>query len=211
VGTLGDFGCFSFQAVKNLAMGDGGALVAADPAVPARARRLRWMGIDGNTRHRTGAHHSYWWQYNVDEIGYRYSTNDILAAIGLVQLGKLEAANARRREIAEMYTVGLRGLNWLQTPPGDTEASKSAWHIYCIQAEGRDALGAHLLKRGIETGVHYKPIHRQACYGEQPALPAAEKAAERILSLPMHPGLTDEEIWSIIEAARGFAPPAKPQ
>lgn len=208
-GTLGDLACFSFHAVKNLATGDGGALVTSDRALMERAKRLRWLGIDRGTWDRTGADRSYWWQYFVDEIGLKCHMNDIAAAIGLVQLRKLPATNARRRQIAEMYTAGLSDLPWLRTPAMDTADSISAWHIYCIQVEGRDDLNVYLQERGIGTGVHYKPIHLYACYGNRPHLPQAESAFERILSLPMHPGLSDDDVQQVIEAIRSFKPPSR--
>jgi len=206
-GTLGDLACFSFHAVKNLAMGDGGALVTRDQALMERAKRLRWLGIDRGTWDRTAADRSYWWQYFVDEIGLKCHMNDIMAAIGLVQLRKLPAANARRRQIAEMYTAGLSYLPWLKTPPMDTPDSQSAWHIYCIRVEGRDDLNVHLQERGIATGVHYSPIHQYTCYGNRPCLPVAESVAKRILSLPMHPGLSDQDVNCVIDAIRAFHPP----
>lgn len=207
-GTLGDLACFSFHAVKNLAMGDGGALVTQDKMLTERAKRLRWLGIDRGTWDRTDADRSYWWQYFVDEIGLKCHLNDILAAIGLVQLKKLPACNARRREIAEQYTAGLQGLPWLRTPPMDTPDSKSSWHIYCIQVEGRDDLNVHLQESGIGTGVHYRPIHLYSCYGNRPWLPVAERVYERILSLPMHPGLSDDDVDFVIEKTRAFRVPS---
>lgn len=205
-GTLGDLACFSFHAVKNLSTGDGGALVIHDQAVMERAKRLRWLGIDRSTWERTDTGRAYSWEYDVNEVGLKCHMNDIAAAIGLVQLGKLAAANARRRRIAERYTAGLSDLPWLETPPQDTPDSVSSWHIYCIRAEDRDDLNVHLQARGIGTGVHFKPIHLYACYGRQPHLPVAERLFERILSLPMHPGLSDDDVDTVIGAIRAFRP-----
>jgi len=203
-GSLGDLACFSFHAVKNLATGDGGALALSDKALAERARRLRWLGIDRGTWDRTGADRSYWWQYFVDEIGLKCHMNDIIAAIGLVQLRKLPVTNARRREIAERYTEGLKDLPWLKTPPMDTPEFKSSWHIYCIQCDRRDDLSVYLQSKGIGTGVHYKPIHLYPCYGNIPHLPKAERVFKRILSLPMHPGLSDQDVDYIIDCIRAF-------
>jgi perosamine synthetase len=205
-GSLGDMACFSFHAVKNLATGDGGALVLNDPVLAERAKRLRWLGIDRATWDRTEADRSYWWQYFVDEIGLKCQMNDIAAALGLVQLKKLPAANRRRRDIARQYTQGLEDLDWLQTPPPDTADSISSWHIYCIHCQSRDHLSVYLQSKGIETGVHYRPIHLYSCYGNRPHLPVAERVFERILSLPMHPRLSDEDVEYIIDAIRSFEP-----
>jgi perosamine synthetase len=203
-GSLGNLSCFSFHAVKNLATGDGGALALFDQEMFERAKRLRWLGIDKGTWDRTEADRSYWWEYSVDEIGLKCHMNDITAAIGLIQMNKLSSMNGRRKEIAEHYTAGLKDLPWLQTPPMDTAASISSWHIYSVQCEQRDNLQVFLQEKGIGTGVHYKPIHLYSCYGDQTRLPVAERTFQRILSLPMHPGLTDDEVSYIIETVCSF-------
>lgn len=201
-GSLGDVACFSFHAVKNLAMGDGGALALTDRALAERAKRLRWLGIDKGTWDRTDRGRSYTWDYHVDEIGLKCHMNDIAAAIGLVQLRKLPDTNARRRAIAERYTEGLKDLGWLQTPPMDTADSRSSWHIYCIKVERRDALNLYLKQKGIGTGVHYRPIHLYRCYGNRPRLPRAERVFRHLLSLPMHPGLSDDDVDYVIDTLR---------
>jgi len=203
-GSLGELACFSFHAVKNLATGDGGAIALKDQAMADRAKRLRWLGIDKGTWDRTEGDRRYLWDYSVVEIGLKCHMNDIMAAIGLVQLGKLERMNARRREIVQLYAEGLHDLAWLQTPPADTRDSKSSWHIYCIQTDHRDDLSMYLQEKGIATGVHYRPIHLYRCYGQQPALPTAEKVFMRILSLPMHAGLGNDDVNCIIETIRSF-------
>jgi perosamine synthetase len=203
-GSLGDIGCFSFHAVKNLAMGDGGALTLNNKAMAERAKRLRWLGIDRGTWDRSEIDKSYWWEYFVDEIGLKCHMNDIMAAMGLVQLTKLERMNARRREIASTYTAALNITGWIETPPPDNADYKSAWHIYCVKADNRDALSVHLQENGIATGVHYKPIHLYRCYGNRPSLPVAERLFQRILSLPMYPGLTDGDIDKVINSIISF-------
>lgn len=205
VGTWEDIACYSFQAVKNLATGDGGALALTNKAMADRAKRLRWLGIDKGTWDRTEGDRRYLWDYNVDEIGFKDHMNDIAAALGLVQLRKLEALNGRRKEIADFYTESLRGVRGIQLPPGDTVDSKSSWHIYCIQSDHRDELMASLQEKGISTGVHYRPIHMYKCYGDQPSLPQAERVFPRILSLPMHPGLLNSDLEQIVDAIRDFS------
>jgi perosamine synthetase len=203
-GSLGDVGCFSFQAVKNLAMGDGGALTLNDPELTARAKRLRWLGIDKGTWDRTEGDRSYWWEYSVDEIGLKCHMNDIAAALGLVQLSRLDAMNARRAEIAKSYTAALADLPEVETPPPDDNESHSSWHIYCIKCERRDDLSVWLQERGISTGVHYKPIHTYRCYGNRPVLPVAERVFPTILSLPMYPSLTDADVDKVVSGITSF-------
>jgi len=195
-GSLADIGCFSFHAVKNLCMGDGGALVFNNNFMNERAKKLRWLGIDKGTWDRTDKNKTYWWEYDVSEIGLKCHMNDIMAAIGIVQLEKLDRMNERRRQIAEMYTEGLKGI--VKTPLMDSDEKKSSWHIYCIKCDGRNELSEYLKSKEIITGVHYTPIHLYKCYGNIPKLPRAEKLFKRILSLPMHPNLTNEEVYKVI-------------
>ena len=203
VGAEGNLACFSFHAVKNLATGDGGALVTSDKDDADRAKRLRWLGIDRDTWQRTEDNRQYWWRYNVTELGYKCHMNDITAAIGLVQLAKLDAMNARRREIVAMYNEQLAGI--VETPPPNTDEFRSAWHIYCIRADRRDDLAVHLQSRGICTGVHYFPIHLyDHVYGPQPPLPVAECEIKRMMSLPIFPDLGDGDVARICEVIRRF-------
>lgn len=208
-GSMGDVNCFSFHAVKNLAAGDGGMVTFGhyySQKMIDRAKRLRWLGIDKGTWDRTGNDRSYWWQYNVDEIGLKCHMNDITAAIALVQLSKLEKMNQRRREIADRYIKELNVLPRVVTPLRTSSDEVSSWHIFALKVlDGkRDDLSQHLRDRGINTGVHYMPIHLYDCYGWQPELQRAEFFKDVILSLPMHACLTDEEVSQIIEGVKSF-------
>lgn len=203
-GSLGNIGVFSFHAVKNLSTGDGGMIVTNDFNMYERAKKLRWLGIDKNTWDRSDGNKSYWWEYDVSEIGLKCHMNDITASIGLVQLQKLDKMNARRKQIAEIYTEGLKDLNQVLTPIMDTNISKSSWHIYCIKCLQRDNLSIYLKEKNIMTGVHYKPIHLYKCYDNIPSLPKAEKYFKEILSLPMYPDLTDKEVELVINEIHTF-------
>ncbi len=204
VGSLGNLACFSFHAVKNLAMGDGGALTTNGKQFNDRAKRLRWLGIDKGTWDRTSLDQSYWWEYYVDEIGLKCHLNDIASAIGLVQLRKLDKMNARRRAIKDLYNEGLKDLEQVTLPPDDDANHQSAWHIYSICCDQRDKLSVFLQENGISTGVHYKPIHLYKCYGNITSLPNAEWLFERILTLPMYPLLSDQDACRVVECIRKF-------
>jgi len=204
LGSLGDIGCFSFHAVKNLATGDGGALTINNKAFMERAKRLRWLGIDKGTWDRTELEKSYWWEYHVDEIGLKCHMNDITAAIALVQLKKLNKMNARRKQIADHYTRALKGHSLITTPPSIPKGCRSSWHIYCIRAKRRDELSIYLQQKEIATGVHYKPVHTYKCYGNRPVLPKAESVFEEILSLPMYPGLSKDDVDRVTGAILSF-------
>lgn len=214
-GSLGDVGCFSFHAVKNLATGDGGMLVTDREDVFRRARRLRWMGIDKDTwdrtedaeeKARTGIRRyaGYHWYYEVAELGFKCHMNDITAAIGLVQLGKLDAANARRREIRSRYDLALAGLPGLETPA--PQPFPSASHNYVVRLDRRDELNVHLRDRRIASGVHYLPVHLQPYYRERykADVPVTERVWKRLLTLPMYPDLAEEDFRRVVGAVREF-------
>ncbi len=190
--------CWSFHAVKNLACGDGGMLTTDDEAFSNRARRLCWHGIDKGTWDRSGPQR-YTWEYECSEVGYKAHMNDITAALGLVQLDKLSQMQQRRLSIAAQYYEQIGAVvETPLTPPGH------GCHLYVIRTERRNELADYLAERGITTGVHYKPIHLYPCYDDQPRLPVAEREWQRILSLPMHTGLTDVEVEVICDEIKRF-------
>lgn len=204
VGGLGEIGCFSFHAVKNLAMGEGGAITLNNEAMAQRAKRNRWLGIDKGTWDRTKLDRSYWWEYDVDEIGLKSHLNDISAAIGLVQLKKLEKANLRRRQIVDMYREGLKELSQVKMPPEDGGDFISSWHLCEIKVENRNNLSVFLKDKGINTGVHYKPVHLYRCYGNRPSLPVAEKVFLQMVTPPLYPDLSDDDVSFIIDTIKTF-------
>lgn len=203
-GNLGNLACFSFHAVKNLTMGDGGAITTDNKEFYERAKRLRWLGIDKGTWERTQDNKTYWWEYDVTEIGLKCHMNDISAVIGLCQLEKIDLMNRIRKRIAGIYDEGLKGVKQIKTPIGDTRNFKSSWHIYCIKCEQRDDLSYYLKEKGIATGVHHKPIHLYKCYNNIPSLPEAEKQFKKILSLPMHIRLSIKDVHTIISEIKNF-------
>lgn len=204
VGGIGQIGCFSFHAVKNLAMGEGGALTLDDEQWAMRAKRNRWMGIDKGTWDRTEVNKEYWWEYAVNEIGLKSHLNDIHAAIGLVQLKKLQESNKYRREIVNSYRHKFRDIPQVGMPPEDNDDYYSSWHLCEVKVENRDDLSVFLKDNGINTGVHYKPIHLYKCYGNKPLLPVAEEVFKSILTLPLYPDLTNEQVDFITDTIKRF-------
>jgi len=204
LGSLGDLGCFSFHAVKNLSTGEGGMITTDDPQLYERLLKLRWMGISKDTWSREEKDEKYSWYYNVEEVGFKYHMNDIPAAIGLVQLKKLEKMNRRRREITERYNKGLKGLKWLETPAVKPYA-KSSHHNYVIKVEKRDQLNIYLQQEGISTGVHYIPNNHYEMYrpfrGETPI---SDSVWKKLLTLPLFPDLKDEEVDLVVEKIKEF-------
>lgn len=204
-GTFGDIGCFSFHAVKNLAMGDGGAIITNNVDWHNRAKKLRWLGIDKGTWDRTAGNKEYWWEYQVDEIGYKNHLNDISAVIGIEQLKKLDEMNSKRDYLQRLYRKYLAGISEVALPyPFCDKSEKCAWHIMWIRANDRDNLSMFLKEAGINTGVHYKPIHLYKCYGNNPVLPNAEYLFKEIISLPMYYELEEEDVIFITDTIKEF-------
>lgn len=202
VGTFGEAGCFSFHAVKNIAMGEGGALVVKKQEHYERAMRLRWCGISKSTWERARGK-SYSWQYDVSEIGYKYHLSDIAATIGLVQLRKAEQHRARRKAIWDMYNQGLAGL---PVEPLAIKPNVHSTHLfYVLKTPQRDALIDFLAERDIGTSVHYYPNHLFELYRQFPAdVPVTEALWPQIITLPCYPTLTDDQLATIIDSIRAF-------
>ncbi len=207
VGTLSRLTCFSFHAAKNMTTGEGGAITCASAPDAARLRRLRVLGMSRDTfarRHKTGTRRGWPWQYEVRELGYKAAMHDLAAAIGIVQLAKLEALNARRRVLAARYVEAFADCDWLETPKVAAWA-ESAHYSFPIRVRARAALARHCAARGIVTGVHYRPLHRHPLYRDRGAtLPVTDAVWRRLLLLPLHPGLGREAQERVIAAVRSF-------
>ncbi len=186
-------GCFSLYATKNLTAGEGGIVTTNDDAMAARLRRLRSHGEDE--------------RYESIELGYNYRMSETAAALALAQLPWLEERTLQRRRNAERLSQGLsNGSKSIQLPTMPTQPEEHVWHQYTVRApHGRDALQDHLRDRGIETAVYYpKTLPEQKLYHDlgfdAATLPMARRLAAEVLSLPVHPGLSDEDIKQIIDA-----------
>lgn len=206
LGSIGDIGCFSFHAVKNLACGDGGMATTRNPDYDRRLRRLRWMGINKDTWNRTEVTQKYSWFYTVEEFGYKSHMNDIAAAIGIAQLKKLDALNARRRAVTQIYNKEFASLGWLK-PPVEKPYARSSNHNYCAQVDEklRDEFVTYLAGKEIAASVHYFPNHLYEIYKPYTrSLPVAEAAWKRIAILPLFPDLTDSQVGQIVDAVKKF-------
>ncbi|MEW6580000.1 MAG: DegT/DnrJ/EryC1/StrS aminotransferase family protein [Chloroflexota bacterium] len=209
VGTIGDLTAFSFYATKNLTTAEGGMLTGA-PELIERARLLSLHGMSRDAWKRYDANGS--WYYEVVEAGWKYNMTDIQAAIGLVQLQRLETMQRRRREIVAQYNEAFGQVDALQTP-AERPDTESAWHLYVLRLHldrltiDRARFIEELRARNIGSSVHFIPIHLHPYYrdryGFQPEdFPVAYREYQRLISLPLHPGLTDEDVEDVIAAVR---------
>lgn len=199
IGSHGDLHAFSFQAVKNLPIGDGGALTLRSDAFDERLRRLRWFGISSDTYERASGER-YRWEYHVSELGLKAYMNDLEAAIGLVQLGYVDADNARRAELVARYRDGLAGADGVELLRADDDRT-SSHHLFCVLVQDRDGLVDALGARGIDAGVHYRPSYDYDLFDGEP-LPGVERFWRRAISLPLHVGLGDEDVDEVVAAIR---------
>ncbi|BDQ31802.1 DegT/DnrJ/EryC1/StrS family aminotransferase [Nitrosopumilus zosterae] len=185
IGSHGDLVCFSFHPVKNLAMPTGG-LIAINrnnhKKISKILKEKRWCGI--SNRKNT--------DYDVKEIGWNYYMNEFSAAIGLEQLKKLDRMNDFRRKVAKKYSDEIELEHKM---PFDNNCS---YHFYWIRVKNREKFRKKLFEKGIETGIHYKPIHTFSFYKSKIKLPVTEKISNEIVSLPTHPNLTGKDVEKII-------------
>jgi perosamine synthetase len=204
LGAIGDIGCFSFHAVKNLATGDGGMITTNEDAIYQHLLKLRWVGITKDTWSRADNDaRQYAWYYNVEELGYKYHMNDISAAIGLVQLDKLERMNDRRRALAKHYSKLLAGTPGIELPVTKPYVTTHACHNYVIKTTNRDALNAALKDEGIATGVHYIPNNHYDMYRNFRGLtPVSSDVWKRLLTLPLYPDLQESDVERIVATIR---------
>jgi perosamine synthetase len=201
VGGGANLQCFSFGPTKNLTAADGGAIVTGDAAQAERLRRLRSLGVGRSTSRRMDEDATaYREDYGITELGFRYEMSDLHAAIGLGQLPHLASENARRREIAAVYEEGLSAVPGLELLRQREPGRASAHHLFAVLAEDRRGLAAALRGRGIDTGVHFPP--NELVPADPEKVPNALRFAERTLSLPLHPGLDDEDVETVIAAVR---------
>jgi len=206
LGSMGDIGAFSFQATKNMTTGDGGMLVTNDGALADRVRKLRWCGITKPTWERFRPDQvKRSWVYEVAEVGYKYEMNDLAAAMGLAQLDRLEACNNRRRQLMARYREALAGVEGL-TFLTNRDYALSACYNAVLQVEERDELYAYLDRQDIDSNVHFYPNHLLQIFRPYTTrLPVAEDVWQRILSVPLYPGLTDAQQDRVIDRLRAFA------
>ncbi|MEM7176095.1 MAG: DegT/DnrJ/EryC1/StrS family aminotransferase [Pseudomonadota bacterium] len=208
-GTLGEAGFFSFDAMKILVMGDGGALVMRDQEAHRRATSLRYLGYPDRTSSGMAAMSSKsakrWWEYEVQAVSGRYISNDIMAAIGRVQLKKLPSFILRRRAIWQLYQEALADIAPLTRPPEPLEGCSSSYYLYWIQIPSlRDELAAYLAENGVYTTFRYFPLHKVSFFADGNHLPNAEAVNETTLNLPIHQNLTDDEVLWIADLVASF-------
>ena len=197
IGYIGDITCFSFDGIKNITSGEGGAILTNDENVLSFARDARLLGVIKDTEKRYSGERS--WDFDVTHQGYRYHMSNIFAAIGLVQLERLDKEFAPKRKMLRALYYELLSDNPDIILQKTTEESEIIPHIMPIRIlhQKRDKIFKALLENNIQVGIHYKPNHLLSYFKINYKLPVSEKLYEQMISLPLHPELKMEEIKTI--------------
>ncbi len=197
VGSIGDAGCFSFYPAKNMTVGgDGGIITTNNEDLADAARSIRDCGRDKNSKYYHG------------RIGFTSRLNSVNAAVGRVQLRRLDAWNEARRRLSQRYRKELENVQNIKVPPLDSDYEKSVYHLFVIRTKLRDKVKQGLAADRIETGIHYpRPIHLQAPYRQkygytEGAFPLSESLSDEVLSLPIFPTLTQDEVVRICDSLK---------
>lgn len=199
-----DVTVYSFQAVKNLPTGDSGCICWNDEKSAVLTRELAWCGINKDTYARSNKG-TYAWKYDVDNVGYKYNGNSIMAAIALTQLKYLDEENNRRREIVKMYNEGFKNNPRIKIIPAPFE-DECSFHLYELLVPNRDDLLNKLSAVGINCGVHYRDNteYKAFAFGNDQA-PKTREISQHFITMPLHMWLTDEDVNFIIEQVNLFA------
>jgi dTDP-4-amino-4,6-dideoxygalactose transaminase len=200
VGTVGDIICFSFDGIKNITSGEGGAILSPDKEFIQRVEDGRLLGVEKDTLKRYAGQRS--WDFDVKHQGFRYHMSNILAAIGREQLKKIDIIEKKRKSIVKRYIEELKEIDQIEILDFDFEEIIS--HIFVIKVKKRDALREYLIENSIECGVHYKPNHHLSRYKTDYDLSVTDRVYEEILTLPCHCDLDEKDQERVIKCVKEF-------
>ncbi|GAO28540.1 DegT/DnrJ/EryC1/StrS family aminotransferase [Geofilum rubicundum] len=208
VGSMGDITCFSFYANKTITTGEGGMLTTNDEALYKRVKVMRLHGINRDVWDRFTSDKPSW-EYDVVAPGYKYNMPDVNAAIGLAQLEQAEIFREGRMAVAQYYYDHLADCDWLDLPVLKVAMSEHAWHLFPLVLNAQSRVSRNrfielMAEAGIGTSVHYKPLFHMTYYKETYQLraedfPNAERTWQGTVSLPIFPGLSEEELDYIVK------------
>ncbi|WEH14817.1 DegT/DnrJ/EryC1/StrS family aminotransferase [Streptomyces sp. VNUA24] len=203
-GTFGELATWSFDSMKTLVTGDGGMLYVRDEKLMETARRLAYYGTGQRSGFTSARVSDRWWELDVEGFGRRLIGNDLTAAIGRVQLRRLPGFISAREKVAARYTELLADMEGVRLPPPAPPGHTLSHYFYWVQLDSslRDQVAADLRDRGVYTTFRYPPLHRVPAYGSRKTLPATDRAAEETLLLPLHQGLSEEDVEQVARELR---------
>lgn len=202
-GTIGDVGVYSFDSVKNLAIGEGGGVVSKHVDYMERASLLRYCGI-GKSGFEASTHgKERWWEYNIVEPFIKMCPSDIAAGIGLGQLAKLDKLQEYRKKIWDIYQEEFSKVGAINIPMDAKGEDKHSYFTYFIRIPNRDAVAKYLFEKGIYTTLRYHPLHMNPLYNSNAVLKISEELNETGLNIPLHPSLTMDDVDFIVDTIKG--------
>ena len=206
LGTFGDMGMWSFDAMKILVCGDGAMLYFRDPDVRNRAEKWLYFGLETKSGYENSVAQK-WWEFDISCFGHRAIMNDVTAAMALEQYKKLPDFMTKRKKVHEFYDSELGDIDWIEKPPKLPEYVETSYYFYHIQIKNnkRDELATYLREHGVYTTYRYFPLHRVKGYNAFGDFPNADYATDNTLCLPMHHSLSDDDMGRIVGLIRDFA------
>lgn len=203
IGALGDVTCFSFDPVKNITCGEGGAVATDNEEIAARIIPKRVLGIDKDTWSRM--RHKRNWFYQVVTPGYRYHMSNVSAAIGLQQIKRLETFKTRKQAIVRSYDEAFKDVNGLALIKHDLDETFPFFYVIRVLNKRRDALMKYLREKDIRTGVHYIPNHLQPLFAKfRVPLPITERIYKEVVTLPLYYEMANTDVQIVIDEVRSF-------
>ncbi len=203
IGSFGDITCFSFDSIKVITCGEGGAIVTDDETFDDLAKKKRLLGIDRKTMHvKDWKKRS--WNYDVTTLGYRYHMSNINAAIGLAQIKKADRFIERRRELCHLYDTELREVTGVEIMPDEYDTIAPFMYVIRVKDGKRNPLKDYLMEHDIESGISYIPCHHFAQFKGREELPITDVIYEEVLCLPMHYELTNKNVKEVTDCIKEF-------
>lgn len=205
LGTIGDMGMWSFDAMKILVCGDGAMLYFKDPEIREKAEKWLYFGLETKSGYENAVAQK-WWEFDISSFGHRAIMNNVSAAMALEQLKKLPVFMEKRKSVHQIYNAELADVDWIDLPPEIKPDCRTSYYFYHIQLKNgkRDELARYLREHEIYTTYRYFPLHRVKGYGVRGEFPNADYAADNTLCLPIHQNISMEEAGMIAEAVKAF-------
>lgn len=205
IGTIGDMGMWSFDAMKILVSADGAMLYFNTPELRKKADRWLYFGLETKSGYENSVAQK-WWEFDISSFGHRAIMNDVTAAMALEQLKKLPMYMEKRKHVSDFYYENLKQFSWLELPlvlPDYVETSYYFYHVQITNGK-RDQFAKFLRENGVYTTYRYYPLHRVPGYGVTGEFPNADYAADHTLNLPIHQSISDQDLEYILEKVKEF-------
>ena len=205
IGTIGDMGMWSFDAMKILVCGDGAMLHFNTPELRHKADRWLYFGLETKSGYENSVAQK-WWEFDISSFGHRAIMNDITAVMALEQLKKLPMYMEKRKVVADFYNQNLKLFSWIELPPTLPEYVETSYYFYHVQITNgkRDQFAKFLRESGVYTTYRYYPLHRVPGYGVTGNFPNADYAADNTLNLPIHQSISQDDLNHILAVVKEF-------